>query len=157
MSKKAIFYLGAAFAVIGVSAWAAVSNSVETVTVTPEAPPALTADLDPMQSHHDSFTGQQIDRDIEQADRHDAFQALARSLVGPLNNFYEWHGFYDQGQFIPTRQFTDAGLLCRDFSEHTQHHLSEGYDPQHPEREFDDRPSVVFGTACREQDGWHFR
>jgi hypothetical protein len=156
MKRRTIICLAAAFAIIGVSAWAAVEKSVETVIVTGEQP-ALTADLDPLKQHFDSWTGEQIARDIEPIDRRDAFMAFARGLTGPLNDFYDWQGLRDNGQFIPSRQFNEAGLVCRDFSEHTRHHGSEGYDPQSPQLAVDTRPPVVFGTACREKDGWHFR
>ena len=155
MKLTKILYLATALAVVGVSAWAAVSRPVETVTVTAD-PLALTADLDPAKQNFDSWTGKQIARDIDPVDRYFAFQAFARGLSGPLNDFYDWHGLRDDGHFIPSRQFDEAGLVCRDFSEHTQHHGTEGYDPN-SQRASEDRSGVVFGTACRERDGWHFR
>jgi surface antigen len=156
MKPTTIFYLVSVFAVFGVSAWAAISRPDETVVVTAD-PLALTADLDPAKRSFDSWTGQQIARDIDPSDRYFAFQAFARGLSGPLNQFYDWHGLRDDGFFIPARQFNEAGLLCRDFSERTEHHGGEGYDPQNPQIAADDRPPVVFGTACHQPDGWHFR
>jgi hypothetical protein len=116
----------------------------------------LTADLDPARDHADSLTAEQIDRDIAPADRYSAFQEFSKGLSGPLNDFYDWQGVYDSGMFIPTHEFTEAGYVCRDFSEKTRHSGTEGYDPM-SRYNFDDRPMVVFGTACHERDGWHFR
>lgn len=155
MKGKAIIYLAAALAVAGASAWAdEAQKDVESVTVTAD-PLALTGDLDPLKRDYFGFTAQQIARDIDPLDRYDAFRAFAAGLAGPLNTFYDWHGFHADGLFIPTHEFVDAGLACRDFVEHTHHHETEGYDPQHARP--DDRPPVIFGTACREKDGWHFR
>ena len=156
MKPKTIIYLVAAFAFAGVSALAAVAPPAQTVSVTAD-PLTLTADLDPNNRSFDSWTGKQIARDIDPADRYFAFQAFALGLSGPLNDFYDWHGMREDGYFVPARQFNEAGVLCRDFSESTEHHGSEGFDPQNPQLAVDDRPVVVFGTACREPDGWHFR
>jgi hypothetical protein len=54
----------------------------------------------------------------------------------------------------PAIQFYDAGLLCRDFTEETDHRDVE--DPE-ARTSIDVRPPIVFGTACHEPDGWHFR
>jgi len=131
----------------------------ESVTVpgTRSGPEDLKADLDPTKSHFDGLTGEMIARDILPEDRGSAFQELSHSLSGPLGKTYEWHGVHDDGVFIPTREYDDAGLLCRDFWEQTDHRSgSEGYDPM-ARFNFDDRTMVIPGSACRESDGWHFR
>ena len=106
---------GLAFALVllGSSAFAAVTPN-ESVTVQ-GAQGGLTADLDPAKDHPDGFTAEQIDRDINPADRYSAFQEFSKGLVGPLNDFYDWQGVYESGSFIPTHEFREAGLLCRDF------------------------------------------
>src|SRR5262249_13811317 len=111
--------------------------------------------LDPTRDHLDGFTGEQISRDIDRDDRYSAFQVFNKGLSGPLNDFYDWQGLHERGFFIPTREFDEAGLLFRDSPEKTEHQGSEGLDPMH--NPFEDRPDVVFGTACHERDGWHFR
>jgi hypothetical protein len=143
-----------ALALLSGSAFAVVAPT-ETVTVQGMRE-GLTADLDPTKDHPDGFTAEQIDRDINPADRYSAFREFSKGLTGPLNDFYDWQGVYESGSFIPTHEFRESGLLCRDFTEQTRHQGSEGYDPMSLYN-FDDRPLVVFGTACRERDGWHFR
>lgn len=130
----------------------------ESITVPGARPdlPDLTGDLDPSKAHFDGLTGQTIARDILPEDRSSAFQELANSLTGPLGKTYEWHGPHDDGVFIPTREYDEAGLLCRDFWEQTDHRASEGYDPL-DRFQFDDRSPIIPGSACRESDGWHFR
>ena len=125
-----------------------------TVTGTQASTDPLKADLDPLKDHPDSVTGERIASDIKPVDRYDAYRAFAKGLSGPLEETYDWHGVKDDGQFIPTRQFDEAGLLCRDFTEETSHHGTEGYDPK---VDIEPRSTMVFGTACREGDGWHFR
>ena len=144
--------LSLSVSVLAGAAFAAVDQ--ESVTVTANGIAALTADLDPLKDFPDGVTGERIARDINKVDRYDAYRAFARGLSGPLEETYDWHGLRDDGQFIPTRQFDEAGLLCRDFTEETAHHGTEGFDPKIG---IEPRSTTVFGTACRERDGWHFR
>jgi hypothetical protein len=131
-------------------------DSRESVTVTGKQTDldALKADLDPTRDHFDGLTGEKISRDIDPLDRYSAFQEFARGLSGPLGEAYDWHGLRDDGFFRPTREFYEAGLLCRDFTEETNHHSVENPKPLSG---IDSRPPMVLGTACRERDGWHFR
>jgi hypothetical protein len=152
IAKSSVFVV--ALALVGGSASAAISQDREQVTVQ-GAQGALTADLDPGKDRPDGLTGDQIARDIDPADRYAAFQELNKTLSGPLEEFYDWQGVHERGFFIPTREFDEAGLRCRDFTEQTEHQGSEGLDPMHDP--FNEPPSVVFGTACHERDGWHFR
>jgi hypothetical protein len=122
----------------------------------------MTADLDPAKDHFEGLTGEKIARDIDPPDRISAFQQFARGLSGPLNQSYDWHGLHDDGRFRPTREFTEAGLLCRDFVEETDHHDVEIFPPPAGTQAGSDggmdfKVPVVLGTACREADGWHFR
>lgn len=128
----------------------------ESVTVTAQRPnlDTMKADLDPTRDHFDGLTGDKISRDIDRLDRYDAFRVFALSLTGPLGESYDWHGLRDDGRFRPTREFTEAGLLCRDFTEETNHH---GLETSVPTNGTDTRSPIVLGTACREPDGWHFR
>jgi hypothetical protein len=137
------------------SAFAA-QDTRESVTVTGRqtGPDALTADLDPARDHFDGLTGEKIARDIDPLDRYSAFQEFALGLSGPLNESYDWYGLRDDGRFRPTREFYEAGLLCRDFTEETDHRAVETVPP---EATMDARPPIVLGTACHERDGWHFR
>lgn len=136
-------------------------NANESVTVPGERPalPELKADLDPTKDQYNSMTGRNIVRDIRPEDRTAAFLELSRSLSGPLDQNYNWNGAYDDGVFIPTREYEEAGLLCRDFWQQTDHRGSEGYDTRDGRNRFNFQgPSPVTpGTACRESDGWHFR
>ena len=125
----------------------------ETVTVTGDRA-ALTADLDPTNDHFDGLTGDKIAHDIDPLDRYDAFRQFAKGLTGPLGETYDWHGLRDDGTFRPTREYTEAGLLCRDFTEETNHRDVESSVPQ---AGMDDREPIILGTACHERDGWHFR
>jgi surface antigen len=151
-----------ALGLLGRSAWAqAPGDAPETITVPGERPalPELNADLDPIKDQYSGMTGRNIQRDIRPEDRTVAFQELARSLSGPLDQTHNWHGAYDDGTFTPTREYEEAGLLCRDFWEQTDHHGTEGYDTRDTRQSFSFAgPSPVRpGTACREHDGWHFR
>ncbi|HVZ27204.1 MAG TPA: hypothetical protein VG798_00975 [Rhizomicrobium sp.] len=144
-----------ALSLLGGAAFAA-DDSRETVTVTGQSPVigAMTADLDPTRTHFGGLTGEKISRDIDPLDRYSAFREFARGLSGPLGEWYNWHGLRDDGHFRPTREFYEAGLLCRDFTEETVHRQVEVFPPQ---AAMDVRPPLVLGTACREEDGWHFR
>jgi hypothetical protein len=147
-----------ALTLLGGSSFAAVvPDSSETVTVTGQQPgiELQKGDLDPMKDHFDGLTGEKISRDIDRLDRTDAFREFARGLTGPLGQTYDWHGLRDDGQFRPTREFYEAGLLCRDFTEETNHHGLESPVPQNTAT--DVRQPIILGTACRERDGWHFR
>ncbi len=139
------------------SAFAAVQDSRESVTVMARQADAdmMKADLDPARQHFDGLTGEAISRDIEPLDRYSAFRVFAKGLDGPLMESYDWYGLRDDGNFRPTREFFTAGLLCRDFTEETDHHDAE--ESQVPPARFDFRRPVVMGTACHERDGWHFR
>jgi hypothetical protein len=146
-----------AASLLGSSAFAAMDNR-ETITVTGKQAvlDAMTADLDPSKDHYSGFTGEQIARDIDPVDRTSAFREFAIGLSGPLDRFYDWRGLREDGVFVPTREFYDAGLLCRDFSEETDHQPPEDRSQQNSIA-VDIRPPIVFGTACHESDGWHFR
>lgn len=153
-----------ALGLLGTSALAAEDQSPsnrETITAPGERPvvPELKADLDPTKDHYNGMTGRTITRDIRPEDRTVAFQELARSLSGPLDENYSWSGAVDDGVFIPTREYEEAGLLCRDFWQQTDHRGTEGYDPRDTREgySFHGRSPVMPGTACREHDGWHFR
>jgi len=132
------------------------THETETVTITGQRPDFdfLKGDLDPTAEHFEGLTGEKISRDIDPLDRYDAFMAFARGLTGPVGDVYDWHGLRDDGFFRPTREFFQAGLLCRDFVEETNHH---GVESLAPNKNTDSRPPIVLGTACRERDGWHFR
>ncbi len=151
-----------ALGLLGSSALAAeVPAANESVTVPGERPvlPELKEDLDPTKDNYSGATGRTIARDIRPEDRTVAFQELARSLSGPLDENYSWHGAYDEGVFTPTREYVKAGLLCRDFWQQTDHRGSEGYNTRDTREGFNlSGPSPVTpGSACRESDGWHFR
>lgn len=152
-----------ALGLLGSSAWAQSlpDEDHETVTVPGERPsvPELKADLDPTKDQYNGMTGRMITQDIRPEDRSMAFQELAKSLSGPLDENYAWHGAVDDGVFIPTREYEEDGLLCRDFWQQTDHRGTEGHDPKNTRDRFSFAgPSPVMpGTACRESDGWHFR
>jgi surface antigen len=134
----------------------------ETVTVTGTGvhPDALTADLDPTKEHFNGLTGDKISRGIDPLDRQSAFTAFAKGLTGPLMTEYDWQGLHDDGHFRPTREYQEAGLLCRDFTVETDHHRMETLGQPNNTlgpSQIDTRAPVVMGTACREGDGWHFR
>jgi surface antigen len=128
----------------------------ETVTVTGRQPDrdTMAGDLDPTNTHFHGLTGEQISRDIDPLDRESAFREFARGLSGPLGESYDWHGLRDDGRFRATREFREAGLLCRDFTEETSHRSVEALMP---ETTSDGGNTIVMGTACREPDGWYFR
>jgi surface antigen len=91
------------------------------------------------------IAGNAIAGDIECQDRPYAFRAYSEGFQGPIGQHYEWYN--DQrtshGSFMPTREYRDRGLICRDFQE---------------ERDVRGRHLNRLGTACRENDGnWHFR
>ena len=136
--------------------FAAAETPSETVTVTGNRPllDLMKGDLDPTKEHFDGLTGEKISRDIDPLDRYDAFLVFARGLSGPLGEAYNWHGLRDDGLFRPTREFFEAGLLCRDFVEETNHH---GVESLEPNKNIDRRQPIILGTACHERDGWHFR
>jgi surface antigen len=147
---------------LGGSALAAVAppDSRESVTVTGKRTDldAMKADLDPTRDHFGGLTGEKIARDIDPLDRYSAFHEFARGLAGPLGESYDWYGLRDNGRFRPTREFYEAGLLCRDFVEETDHRGEEdgpGNAEQQSRIQF--REPILMGTACRENDGWHFR
>ncbi|HWB97774.1 MAG TPA: hypothetical protein VG672_13765 [Bryobacteraceae bacterium] len=148
----------------GASAFAAVDmrlnpreSARESIRV-PGAGPAMTADLDPAKDHFGGLTGEKIARDIDPLDRYSAFAQFARGLSGPLNEDYDWHGLRDDGHFRPTREFFEAGLLCRDFVEETDHRGVEVFPPRlNMDLDMGRRDAILLGTACRERDGWHFR
>jgi hypothetical protein len=143
-----------ALALLAAPAFAAV-DSREIVTVTgTRVLDALKADLDPTKNHYDGITGERIARDIAPLDRYSAFQEFARGLSGPLGRDYYWYGLHDDGHFSPTREFYEAGLLCRDFTEETDHRDVEVFPPS---LDMDRREPIIMGTACHEPDGWHFR
>jgi surface antigen len=87
--------------------------------------------------------GVALTHDIVCGDQSDAADAFRASLNGEIGRFYPWYHGDHYGTFLITREYRDAGIVCRDF-----HAVSyrEGY------RFSDD------GTACRNGDGaWQTR
>ena len=144
-----------ALGLLGNSGFTAAADP-ETVTVTGKQADQdlMRGDLDPTSSHFHGLTGEQISRDIDPLDRESAFREFARGLAGPLGESYDWHGLRDDGRFRTTREFHEAGLLCRDFTAETAH---RGIGAPRPEENRPGSSSIVMGTACREPDGWYFR
>lgn len=123
----------------------------ESVTVTGTADKdMLRGDLDPTRTQFRGLTGEQISRAIDPLDRESAFREFARGLSGPLGESYDWHGLRDDGRFRATREFREAGLLCRDFTAETSRRGAYAPKPEPVS-------AIVMGTACREPDGWYFR
>jgi surface antigen len=88
--------------------------------------------------------GNALTRDMPCEDHSQAFQVYAQGLEGPIGQRYEWRNRDndDYGYFIPQREFTRDGYVCRSFSTTT-------YRRGHP--------FTRSGTACRMRDGnWRF-
>ncbi len=87
--------------------------------------------------------GNTLTRDIDCDDQRYAFDQYATGLNGEIGHRYEWRHGESYGYFTPTREFTDDGLRCREFTTVTYRH---GEEYRHD------------GTACYARDGnWHFR
>jgi surface antigen len=87
--------------------------------------------------------GNALSRDIDCDDQRYAFDSYSLSLNGDLDRDYEWRHGENYGTFRSTRQYSDNGVVCRDFRAVTYR------NGQRFERE---------GTACREADGnWRTR
>ena len=86
--------------------------------------------------------GNALSRDIDCDDQHYAFDSYAVGLNGEIGVRHDWRHGESYGYFTPTREFTDEGLRCREFTTVTYRH---GEEYRHD------------GTACYERDGyWHF-
>ncbi len=87
--------------------------------------------------------GNALSRDIDCDDQRYAFDSYAVGLNGDLNVRHDWRHGENYGYFTPTREYTDDGQRCRDFTTVTYRH---GEEYRHD------------GTACYAHDGyWHFR
>jgi surface antigen len=87
--------------------------------------------------------GNALSRDIDCDDQRYAFDSYSLSLNGDIDRDYEWRHGDNYGTFRTTRQYSDNGVVCRDFRAVTYR------NGQRFERE---------GTACRETDGnWRTR
>ena len=65
------------------------------------------------------MAGNAIAGDIECRDRPYAFRAYSEGFEGPVGRRYEWYNDRrsSHGSFMPTREYRDRGLICRDFQE----------------------------------------
>ena len=87
--------------------------------------------------------GNALSRDVDCDDQHVAFEVYAGGLNGEIGQRYEWRHGDSYGYFTPTREFSDDGRRCRDFTTATYRHGEEFHHD---------------GTACYGGDGyWHFR
>ena len=87
--------------------------------------------------------GNALSRDIDCEDQRYAYDSYALSLNGDIGRDYDWDHGSNHGTFTSTREYQDAGLLCRDFRAVTYRN-GERFERQ--------------GTACREADGnWRTR
>ena len=88
--------------------------------------------------------GNAISHDVPCEDHRYAVRVYAQGLDGPIGQRYEWRNRDndDYGYFVPDREFTRDGYVCRSFSTTTYR----------GGRSFT-RP----GSACRMRDGnWRF-
>ena len=88
--------------------------------------------------------GNVLTRDMPCEDHSQAFSVYAQGLDGPIGQRYEWRNRDndDYGYFIPQREFTRDGYVCRSFSTTTYR---------------GGQPYTRSGTACRMRDGnWRF-
>lgn len=87
--------------------------------------------------------GNALSRDVDCDDQHVAFDVYAEGLNGDIGRRYEWRHGESYGYFTPTREYTEDGRRCREFTTDTWHHGQEFRRD---------------GTACYGPDGyWHFR
>ena len=87
--------------------------------------------------------GNALTRDVDCDDQRYAFNVYADGFNGDIGRRYDWNHGDARGYFTPTREYRDAGLRCRDFTEVTYRH---GQEVRHE------------GTACYERDGyWRMR
>ncbi|HEY0107105.1 MAG TPA: hypothetical protein VGB91_13560 [Rhizomicrobium sp.] len=87
--------------------------------------------------------GNALSHDIDCDDQRYAFDQYAVGLNGDIGQRYEWRHGEAYGYFTPTREFSDDGQRCREFTAVTYRH---GEEYRHN------------GTACYQRDGnWHFR
>jgi surface antigen len=88
--------------------------------------------------------GNALTRDMPCEDHSRAFTVYAQGLDGPIGQRSEWRNRDngDYGYFIPQREFTRDGYVCRSFSTTTYR---------------GGQPYSRSGTACRMRDGnWRF-
>jgi surface antigen len=88
--------------------------------------------------------GNALTRDMPCEDHSPAFSVYAEGLDGPIGERHEWRNRDngDYGYFIPQREFTRDGYVCRSFSATTYRRGT---------------PYSRSGTACRMRDGnWRF-
>ncbi len=89
------------------------------------------------------LVGNALAGDVDCHDHRYAFNVYAQGLNGPLGERYQWRHGDHYGYFTPTREYSENGYICRDFTAVSYR------DGEEHERN---------GTACREPDGdWHFR
>ncbi|MEJ0025523.1 MAG: hypothetical protein WDN01_05795 [Rhizomicrobium sp.] len=86
--------------------------------------------------------GHAVTHDIDCDDQRYAFNEYAVGLNGDIGRRYEWRHGDSYGYFTPTREYSEDGLRCREFTTVTYRH---GEEFRHD------------GAACYGRDGyWHF-
>lgn len=86
--------------------------------------------------------GHAVTHDIDCDDQRYAFDDYAEGLNGEIGRRYEWSHGDSHGYFTPTREYSDNGQRCREFTTVTYRH---GEEFRHD------------GSACYGRDGnWHF-
>lgn len=86
--------------------------------------------------------GNALSRDVDCDDQRYAFDSYAVGLNGDIGERHEWRHGESYGYFTPTREYTEDGRRCREFTTVTYRH---GEENRHD------------GSACYGNDGyWHF-
>jgi len=86
--------------------------------------------------------GHAVSHDIDCDDQRYAFNVYADGLNGDIGHRYDWSHGDSRGYFTPTREYSEHGMRCREFTTVTWRH---GEELRHD------------GSACYGRDGyWHF-
>ncbi len=87
------------------------------------------------------IAGNSISRDMDCSDRHYALTSYSAGFEGRIGERQDWSNGRNRGTFVPVREYSRNGNVCRDFREASYR------DGAHYKRT---------GTACRRVDGnWY--